>query len=177
MNNLFGIPLLFIITLAINCNTEANEKIDFSGYWFDCEPYQGQTVCSGYTLRQQGTKVCGAESSFATSKQFESYLRGEVKDNLLEIETSCRTDSPSACPTFTTSKHASLLLCDQKLYVTEIKICKQVMKSKTLKPLKKTSAEKYEALFGKPDFTICAKAKFLSGLSVLQPHPESFIAR
>jgi len=159
MNLSFRIAFLFATTIVSGSAFPA-EETNFSGHWLDCESYQGATVCSGYVLEQKGPRVCGAESSFATSRQYEGYLKGEAKKGLFIATSGCGAGAGIDCPKFTAVKNRGLLLCGRSLYETGGRniSCEEASRKKTLRPYKKVSAKEYERNLSKPDWSVCSNA-------------------
>lgn len=159
MNPSLRIPLL-VAAAFISGSALPAEKNDFSGHWLDCEPFQGATACSGFVLEQKGAHVCGAESSFATTSQYEGYLKGEAKDGLLIIASACGAGTGVDCQKFTPVRNRGLLLCGRSLYETGGRnlSCEEASRKKALRPYKKVSAKEYERNLGKPDGSACKNA-------------------
>ena len=147
--------IVFLAMLFLSDFVSATEKIDFSGHWLDCEPYQGAEVCSGYMLRQQGSMVCGMGSSFASGSQYENHLKGEAKDNVLFVRSECEAGTATKCPKLGPPNHAPLLLCSNRLYISKETACSKVVQPKTSRPFRKVSAKKYAEKLGESQFPVC----------------------
>lgn len=61
----------------------------FNGLWRSCETYQGAEICEYTMLAQQGGRICGVQSYFATNAYYEQRFVGTVKANVAHIEKIC----------------------------------------------------------------------------------------
>jgi uncharacterized protein len=102
----------------------------FEGQWTNCTLYEGDVICSSYTLMQQGERVCGEWEFWGSyhiyNGQVEATLQGENEAKLELIcgnhasttKTDCDYEGETPDGSWEEAK-GKLLLCDGRLYSSQ----------------------------------------------------------
>ena len=61
----------------------------FTGSWIDCDRYQGYDVCSYKLLAQNGSRMCGLWSYWASGKEYQGRLTAKITGQTARIDRIC----------------------------------------------------------------------------------------
>ncbi|ALJ12785.1 hypothetical protein LH19_07875 [Sphingopyxis macrogoltabida] len=81
--------ILSVAVSASGASASKPAKPPFEGLWMSCERWQGSSICAYKALAQQGTRVCGVQSDFATNRYYVQRFVGTARGNVVEIDRIC----------------------------------------------------------------------------------------
>jgi len=105
----------------------ARSKAKFEGRWERCSMWQGEKACSSFSLLQQGKRICGEWSLWASGRVYEGQLMAEqLEPDRAEWRLSCDAMRPG-CPGASITESdwgptkSEFLLCDGVIHFSEKK--------------------------------------------------------
>ncbi len=124
---------------ALSDRRESSEK-PFEGQWRNCQLWEGNEICSSYTLLQSGKHVCGEWEYWATNRTYSGQILAMAQSQSRaesrwicgtvgsETGTECRSEyEPNGG---WEEAHGQFAICNSKLYQSEVgALCDKVPKS------------------------------------------------